>query len=321
MSLQSILEEEQQALLAELSHAGTPDRAAGAAGKVLDRVLFRYNESCGSERCRRTAAELMGVLKLALPLMDTNGEARVWESSQKTDGKAGPSGILSGPGLLLLFLGLILGGVSLFLTARGEDGSFRFAGGLVSLGLLIGGIVLAAAAGWIAAGHGGKKQKSGNRSTYTEVRIDGEKVCRRLKAAAVFMDQVLLEAEADEAKERKKLGGTNPALPGSVGRQEADGTAGQAALPGAAGEAVTEDSMELFGKLLEASCAGDGQYALDCLREVKYYLHRNGIEAEDYTEAHRDWFDTLPSDRNATFRPALTKGGKLLKKGLAGKAP
>ena len=37
----------------------------------------------------------------------------------------------------------------------------------------------------------------------------------------------------------------------------------------------------------------------------------------DYSAEHAAWFDMMPSFKEGTLRPALTKDGTLLKKGLA----
>ena len=51
--------------------------------------------------------------------------------------------------------------------------------------------------------------------------------------------------------------------------------------------------------------------------DVKFFLHARGIEAVDYTDEHRNWFDRMPGKKNETLRPALVMDDVLLKKGLA----
>ena len=78
--------------------------------------------------------------------------------------------------------------------------------------------------------------------------------------------------------------------------------------------------------LLEASYSHDGAFALARLSDVAWFLHRNGIETEDYTPEHDGWFDALPvmagetGNQGLTLRPALVSSdGRLLKKGLTGR--
>ena len=74
--------------------------------------------------------------------------------------------------------------------------------------------------------------------------------------------------------------------------------------------------LSLYSDLLEASLAKDGAYALDQISKVPFYLHQKGIEAMEYSEEYRSWFDVIPGERRETIRPALVKDGKLLKKGI-----
>ena len=80
---------------------------------------------------------------------------------------------------------------------------------------------------------------------------------------------------------------------------------------------ISESELALYAELLEAMYSRDGEAALDKLEDIRYFLHRNRIEAADYTEQNREWFDVMPSTSAATIRPALVRDGKLLKKGLA----
>ena len=67
---------------------------------------------------------------------------------------------------------------------------------------------------------------------------------------------------------------------------------------------------------LKASLAKDGAYALDQISKVPFYLHQKGIEAMEYSEEYRTWFDVIPGEKKETIRPALVKDGRLLKKGI-----
>ena len=92
---------------------------------------------------------------------------------------------------------------------------------------------------------------------------------------------------------------------------------------------LSEDELELFAGLLEAETSGDSGYALDQIGNVRFYLHRQGIETVDYTQEHDSWFERMPAapgaggvglfaDRSVkTVRPALVRNGELVKKGIA----
>ena len=81
--------------------------------------------------------------------------------------------------------------------------------------------------------------------------------------------------------------------------------------------ALASEEADLYGSLLEAWYSKDGDMAMDRLADLKYYLHKKGIDCVDYTAEHAAWFDLMPSFKEGTLRPALVKDGTLLKKGLA----
>ena len=82
-------------------------------------------------------------------------------------------------------------------------------------------------------------------------------------------------------------------------------------------ETLPREELELFAGLMEAAASRDEEYALEKIGDVKYYLHKNNVDAVDYTPDHEDWFELLPSEEAGTIRPALVSEGRLLVKGLA----
>jgi hypothetical protein len=78
----------------------------------------------------------------------------------------------------------------------------------------------------------------------------------------------------------------------------------------------TNNDLSLYSDLLEASLAKDGEYALDQISKVPFYLHQKGIEAMNYSDEYRSYFDVIPGEKQETIRPALVKDGHLLKKGI-----
>ena len=79
-----------------------------------------------------------------------------------------------------------------------------------------------------------------------------------------------------------------------------------------------EEELALFGDLLEALYADNGEFALRQLEKLRPCLRSLGIEIADYSEEDAGSFELFPSLRpGLTLRPALKAEGKLL---LMGKA-
>jgi hypothetical protein len=100
--------------------------------------------------------------------------------------------------------------------------------------------------------------------------------------------------------------------------EEWDKTHGSpSALPGGSGE---PDGAELamLSDLLEAAYSGDGEFALEKLSGIRYYLYKKQIEVIDYSKDTAAMFDIMPAKGKAsTMRPALVYQGRLLRKGIA----
>ena len=88
-------------------------------------------------------------------------------------------------------------------------------------------------------------------------------------------------------------------------------------LHGASAPKADEVADLIFSELLEAGYSGDGEFALERLGSVKFFLHKNGIDAVEWSPENDELFDRLPAAESGTIRPALVSEGKLLKKGLA----
>ena len=133
--------------------------------------------------------------------------------------------------------------------------------------------------------------RAGGGALKAEPTTDWAKAYRTLHTAALVMDQTLHETASRTQWERRKQDEETSPLP--------------------------EDTMELAGDLLEALYSGDGGFALDRLASVRTWLHGMDIEAVDYDPAQSALFDCMPGMENATVCPALTRGGKLLRRGIA----
>ena len=85
------------------------------------------------------------------------------------------------------------------------------------------------------------------------------------------------------------------------------------------GEApLGEEELRLFGDLLEALYADNGDFALRQLKKLAPCLRSLGLELADYRGDNAELFEILPSrNAGATLRPAILAGDRLL---LAGRA-
>ena len=61
----------------------------------------------------------------------------------------------------------------------------------------------------------------------------------------------------------------------------------------------------------------NGPDAGEMAESIRFYLHGAGLETADFEPGREAWFEFLPARRAGTIRPALMRGGRLVKKGLA----
>ncbi|MBQ6622515.1 MAG: hypothetical protein IJH75_06735 [Mogibacterium sp.] len=280
-----LLEKDRDRLLTELASAHSAEKAVKVLENELDRLLMRYNEQCGNERERDSAAYMMQAVRFSLPLIDSVGETKVWERGAEKSA----SGKVSVPAILLLIAGVALcafGLIPLLLTyantASGSDQITRIAA-------VAGGAVALFFAGFLIGKP--RSRKSGDRQV--EIRVDAGKIYRSLRTALLSVDQNLEEIRAAERWSKREQAGNIDGRP-----------------------AVTPE-IDLFSDLLAASYSQDPEYALEKIDEIKYYLHKQQIEVVDFSEETRKYFDLMPGIQTGTIRPALVADGALLKKGLA----
>ncbi len=293
MKITDLLEKDKDKLLTELSAAATAEKAVRVLDKELDKLLLRHNEQAGSERERGAAAYMLQAVRLSLPLMDSNGKVKVWESGHEPEDEVGSFKISF---LLLFVLGLLLCvfGVGPYLMdaylaaevkAREEV--------LLHVGAVVVGMVCLYFSGYMYARP--KKKKAVKKDQQVEIRIDADKIYRNFRNAILSVDQSLEEIRAAEHMEEQEKAGTID------------------------GKAVTRSELELFSDLLAAAYSGDPEFALEKVDQIKYFLHRNQIDVVDYSKDTAQYFDLMPGNSAATIRPALVAQGELLKKGLASK--
>lgn len=87
---------------------------------------------------------------------------------------------------------------------------------------------------------------------------------------------------------------------------------------GTAAAPLSREETALFGDLLEALYAENGDFALRQLRQLPAFLEKRGVTLAEYGEETAELFEVLPSrSHTATRRPAMLAGEKLLLSGRA----
>lgn len=291
MKLTDILEKDKDKLLTELSAAGTAEKAVHVLENEIDKLLLKHNEHCETDRERESAAYMMQAVRLSLPLMDSNGKIKVWESGQKTEEDTGGSFKLS-------FLILLLAGLALCVFGFGQLIFEAYIGAeetardqvLLHGGASVVGLIALYFSGYM---YSRPKKISGKKEYQVDIRIDADRVFRSFRTAILSVDQSLEEiCAAERWSAREKAGSID-------------------------GRAVSQSELDLFSELLAAAYSGDPEYALEKIEQIKYFLHRQQIEVVDYTKENEKYFDLMPGCKAATIRPAMVAQGGLLKKGLA----
>jgi hypothetical protein len=291
-SLVSLLEDDEEQVLAALR----ADRSAEGALKVLeketDRLMLRAGELDQGEKGRESAQYLLQTVRGALPLIGAVRESERWEiqsAATKTREFPRQAAILFGAGVLLILL------------------SSAFAGGLIFKILWgISGSALTAAGGYFYRKSVPEEAKGRTKANLPDMTgqvqekylIDAENTYHVLKGILLTADHCL---ETEKAR----------ALSDEIDVCESEGT-------------LSQEEAELFSSLLESAYAarrkspGDGRIDSQ-ISEISYYLHRKGVEILDYEKKNARFFEILPSPmkESLTIRPALLSGGAVIRKGLA----
>ena len=281
-----ILEKDKENLLTELAAAKAADKAVRILENELDKLLLMYNEHCSNERERDAAAYMMQAVRLSLPLVDSVGETKVWEtgSESKSRSRFNPLAIL------LIAAGIVLCGIGLIPLLDMLSDAGKSVDLMKLAGFELGGLAAAFIGGLLARRSGQKQPK---RKQHIEIQVDPNKVYRSFRNALLSVDQNLEEIKSMERWNERDAAGSID------------------------GHEVSSSELDLFSDLLAAAYSGDAEYALEKIEGIKYYLHKQQIEAVDYSEETAQFFDMMPGQYSGTIRPALTADGKLLRKGMA----
>lgn len=292
MKMTEFLEKDKERLLTEIAAAPEAEKAVRILENETDKLLLKYNEKCDSDRERDTAAYLMQAVRLALPLIDSSGSARVWErETGKGEEKKARIGV---PAILLLLAGLaflVYGLIPIIMTILSNaDTAARNDTLMRGASILIGTLAV-----FIAGNLFHRPVVKRSKEHHVEIRVDADKIYRSYRNMILSVDQSLAEVDAKERWDKREQAGNID------GRQ------------------ATTPEIDLFADLLAASYSRDPEYALEKIDEIKYFLHRQQIEVIDYSESTKQYFDLMPGAQGGTIRPALIADGNVLKKGLASK--
>ena len=268
MKMLELLEKDREKIINDLTLARAPEKAGSVIEAELDRLLYSYNEACQEEEGRAAASYMLQSIRTSAPLVDSIGEARLWERDGDMSSEEGKS--LPKKSIFLLLIGLAATVLALLMGLDDRLGSLNVLGEWTKfLALAIGAVALFLA-GFFA---GRPSQKKGEKLKQTELIIDPEKIYRGLRNAMLSVDRNLDQVISDA---RGKGSGTKFV--------EESG--------------VDSAQVELFSDLLEATYSEDGDMALSKMSGVKFYLHKKGIDVIDYSEETAGFFDVMPSPDN-----------------------
>ena len=286
MKLIELLEKNKDNLLTELAASRKAEKAVIVLENELDRLLMVYNESCDSERQQHAAAYMMQAIRLSLPLIDTAGETKVWESSPTSSGKGRPVLLI----VILLAAAVILCGIGLVPLIAATADAEKDPALLRTACFSLGGLAAALVAGLMMRSPAPKKTEKTRR---VETLPDPDRIYRSFRNAILSVDQNLDEIRTMESWDKKDEAGLIE------------------------GREISSSELDLFSDLLAAACSQDPEYALEKIEDIRYYLHRQQIEVVDYSRENAHFFDMMPGQYTGTIRPALVADGKLLRKGMA----
>ena len=286
MKMADLLEKDKEKIIHDLAHAGTPQRAGSVLESALDRLLYTYNEQGAGEEERDAAAFMLGTARMAVPFVDSVGETRVWERTPEGAGPAKKK--FPKIALILLIVGIVCAALSVLMLTDDRLSVLNFLGERTGYLIAAAGAVCLFLSGLFT---GRPRKIPAKTEQQTELIVDSEKLYRSLRTVILAVDRNLEDVIGKERAAEK------------------DRVLEQALLD--------KKETDLFSDLLEALYSEDGDMALSKLGNLKFYLHKKGIDVLDYSEENAQMFDLMPSPERATLRPALAVEGRVLKKGLA----
>ena len=301
MTLEQLYVQDQARFKSQLQSAQTPDKAQIVLENELDRLLYRYNEGCENALVRQAASTVLQQLRISASLTDAIAESEVYEKrSSSNRSKPGMRSKLVRTTVLLTAGGILLGlsAISQLLPRT----LFRIPGsGFINLLFILSGGTLLYLGGRLSS-HASASSR-GNAEYHVEHRVNADQISATMLAALMSADRDLKTFQS--ISEQALLSSSSSA--DALSTTPSDGRS-----------SLSEDQLELISQLLEALYSGNGNLALSRIEQLRFFLHRSGIELEDMTDETREHFDLIPSSSAGTIRPALICNGQLLRRGLAG---
>ncbi|MBO5520831.1 MAG: hypothetical protein J5973_04060 [Eubacterium sp.] len=281
MNTRELLEKDKEQLKTRLSAASDAEEAAQICEKAVSRILLQYNEQAPSDAARKAASASLTTVRAALSLMDSTGEIQTYERTlpSKKSGAGAWVPLAVGAGFSAA--------AAFFMTAAPAAMS------PVGLVLLIAGLI-----GVFIGGRnfGKKRGVTPQKEQIIEVHPEPEKICHNLSGLLTVVDQQLEDAQFEEIRAKE--------LPGPVANNSA---------------AIPEEELQLLSGILESAYTRpDDPDAQTTISNIRFYLHKKGIETVEYTEETSRYFNKIPALRTGTLRPAVLQGNTVLVKGLAG---
>jgi len=299
MTIREFLEQDKERLLSRLSTTNKAEESIRIMEDEMDRILLRAGEEWQDGRVE-VLQGMLTTAKAALPVLDSTGEIKVYDRRE-----TGSEGARKKKGFLMLLLGAAFAAVSFTLGAAVRPQ------GLQAVFYVILGVMQAAGLATAAVGGGllGKGRESQKKDQIFDVTLDADKIYHHMTLLGSVLDQQIEET----------LGLPAPAEEKAVGEGAAETDSG-----------VDKAQLQLFSGILEAAYSEENsEFAGEIIEEVRFYLHRAGIETLDMQAAKEKetagdgwvmsadrYFDKMPGAESKTLRPALVKDGKVLVKGL-----
>ena len=291
MTINEFLEKDKERFLQRLSSASGAERVIQICEEELNRILLQFNEANTDKRTGEEAWYAMQTARAALPLLDTAGEAKIYNLASRQEERKISRGVTLP---LAAGIGSTAGGALLLALGAGHIAALTLFP--VSALLLIAGMGGIFLAGRKSAGTA-MPQVPGE--VIVKAETDSEKVYHSLSMMLNVVDHNL-----EEVSRKASL-----SAPGS----DIPGLSDQGASP------LKKDELQLLSGLLESAYSRPEEaYARDMISEIRFYLHRRGVELVEYSSDTASLFDRMPAPSDRTIRPALKSGTLVLVRGLAG---
>ena len=289
MKAKELLEQDKDRFMSKIGQDLSPTDGILAVEDQLDRILYRYCTDQTPPQVAMHARLSFAALKASLPLMDEVGEIKIYEQMRERTPK---DALKKERGILAAAIAAVLLIASVMLASCGGGNGI-----LIFLSICSGSAALVTA--FLQGQQKGKPVKAQASQRKIEKCVDAEKLYHDLSTLMTVMDENLEEIESSAA--------------------EADRTEETETGPEVLDSSVLDaDFLSLLASVLESVyVSGEDAYAQEIVAQIRFFLHKYGIEMVDYSADQQQLFDLMPSLHEQTIRPALVHEGVLLSKGLS----